>query len=49
MQALTMLGKALAGLFWLAAWRDRAAHAHQPQGGVLQRHQGIVYGLSLAV
>jgi Na+/proline symporter/signal transduction histidine kinase/CheY-like chemotaxis protein len=39
----------LAGLFWLAAWRDRAAHAHQPQGGVLQRHQGIVYGLSLAV
>ena len=39
----------LAGLFWLAAWRDRAAQAHQPQAGVLQRHQGIVYGLSLAV
>ncbi len=39
----------LAGLFWLAAWRDRTAHAHQPQAGVLQRHQGIVYGLSLAV
>ncbi|MFN3863035.1 MAG: PAS-domain containing protein [Erythrobacter sp.] len=39
----------LAGLFWLAAWRDRAGHGHQPLGGVLRRHEGLVYGLSLAV
>lgn len=34
----------LAGLFWLAAWRDRELGT-----GVLQRHAGVVYGLSLAV
>lgn len=34
----------LAGLFWLAAWRDRGLGT-----GVLQRHAGLVYGLSLAV
>jgi Na+/proline symporter/signal transduction histidine kinase/CheY-like chemotaxis protein len=34
----------LAGLFWLAAWRDR-----NPAASVLQRHAGLVYGLSLAV
>ena len=45
-----MLGAAIAaaivylgGLFWLAAWRDRA------QTPALQRHSGTVYGLSLAV
>ena len=34
----------LAGLFWIAAWRDR-----QPAGGGLKRHAGAIYGLSLAV
>jgi hypothetical protein len=34
----------LAGLFWLAAWRDRRAGS-----GTLARHAGTVYGLSLAV
>ncbi|MDN3644643.1 PAS-domain containing protein [Pontixanthobacter aestiaquae] len=33
----------LAGLFWLAAWRDRSASPF------LSRHSGTVYGLSLAV
>ena len=33
----------LAGLFWLAAWRDRSASPF------LTRHSGTVYGLSLAV
>lgn len=33
----------LAGLFWLAAWRDRSASP------VLTRHSGLIYGLSLAV
>jgi len=35
----------LAGLFWLAAWRDRAGAASPG----LERHAGAVYGLSLAV
>ncbi|MFN4019499.1 MAG: PAS-domain containing protein [Erythrobacter sp.] len=39
----------LAGLFWLAAWRDRAASALPSQAALLRRHQGLVYGLSLAV
>jgi Na+/proline symporter/signal transduction histidine kinase/CheY-like chemotaxis protein len=34
----------LAGLFWLAAWRDRRAAS-----GALARHSGTIYGLSLAV
>lgn len=34
----------LAGLFWLAAWRDRHAGT-----GVLQRQAGLIYSLSLAV
>lgn len=34
----------LAGLFWLAAWRDRTG-----AGAALERHAGLVYGLSLAV
>jgi Na+/proline symporter/signal transduction histidine kinase/CheY-like chemotaxis protein len=34
----------LAGLFWLAAWRDRRAGE-----GRLARHSGTIYGLSLAV
>ncbi|MEL7446163.1 MAG: PAS-domain containing protein [Pseudomonadota bacterium] len=33
----------LAGLFWLAAWRDRSASP------ALTRHSGLIYGLSLAV
>ncbi|MDJ0643505.1 MAG: PAS-domain containing protein [Erythrobacter sp.] len=33
----------LAGLFWLAAWRDRSASPF------LSRHSGTIYGLSLAV
>ena len=33
----------LAGLFWIAAWRDRTASP------ALTRHSGTVYGLSLAV
>ena len=37
----------LGGLFWLAAWRDRAAE--NAGGSVSQRHTGTVYGLSLAV
>jgi Na+/proline symporter/signal transduction histidine kinase/CheY-like chemotaxis protein len=39
----------LAGLFWLAAWRDRAAHGARPLGDALHRHAGLIYGLSLAV
>lgn len=53
-----MLGAAIAaataylvGLFWLAAWRDRANAASVPGRAVhfLTRHSGVVYGLSLAV
>lgn len=47
-----MLGAALAAatfylgaLFWLAAWRDRQGAGPE----WLQRHAGVVYGLSLAV
>lgn len=39
----------LAGLFWLAARRDRVAHDELASGSFLARHAGIVYGLSLAV
>ena len=42
----------LAGLFWLAAWRDRNARAegeNAPSSAFLSRHSGLVYGLSLAV
>jgi Na+/proline symporter/signal transduction histidine kinase/ActR/RegA family two-component response regulator len=43
----------LAGLFWLAAWRDRAGGDKHPQSSralaVLSRHSGTIYGLSLAV
>ncbi len=42
----------LAGLFWLAAWRDRTARAEGDQShspGFLSRHSGLIYGLSLAV
>ncbi|MHA7819124.1 MAG: hybrid sensor histidine kinase/response regulator [Erythrobacter sp.] len=42
----------LAGLFWLAAWRDRTARAEgdEPNSpGFLSRHSGLIYGLSLAV
>ncbi len=35
----------LAGLFWLAAWRDRGGQTWP----VLERRAGLVYGLSLAV
>jgi Na+/proline symporter/signal transduction histidine kinase/CheY-like chemotaxis protein len=50
-----MLGAALAAatlylgaLFWLAAWRDRAAREGRPHP-LLARHAGSIYGLSLAV
>ncbi|WP_421992557.1 PAS-domain containing protein [Qipengyuania sp.] len=42
----------LAGLFWLAAWRDRTARTETTAGGkpdFLSRHAGLIYGLSLAV
>jgi Na+/proline symporter/signal transduction histidine kinase/CheY-like chemotaxis protein len=42
----------LAGLFWLAAWRDRSSTRQGGQSRAadfLARHSGIVYGLSLAV
>lgn len=42
----------LAGLFWLAAWRDRAVRAQTVAQGspdFLTRNSGLIYGLSLAV
>ena len=42
----------LAGLFWLAAWRDRKVHARAGADrpiDFISRHSGLVYGLSLAV
>lgn len=42
----------LAGLFWLAAWRDRTAQVddvERPKSSILSRHSGLIYGLSLAV
>ena len=42
----------LAGLFWLAAWRDRSAHSRVDGNAIerwLTRNSGLVYGLGISV